>query len=1018
MRPVRLTMKAFGPFPGTEILDFEKLGGSPLFLINGPTGSGKTTILDAICYALYGKSTGDEREGSQMRCDFAERETLTEVTLVFDLAGKRYRIWRRPEQQRPKSRGDGFTLEKPKAELYEVLSTGEERLIVSSKVTEATAEIEALTGLNADQFRQVMVLPQGKFRQLLMAESKDREQIFGRLFQTQIYKKLEEHLKQQAGEIRRHADEQRQFNQGILQGVELENISALDAELAALLVTWEQAQTAKRQADQVYLEANQNLQLGQALADQFAQLELTRKKQRELSEQLPVFALKRQQLRKAELALKLVPLKKTVNRCQAEAKAAQAKRNQTQAAETAAKSRLQAAATAMQTVEPLTRHLDHCKQEGNELTKFSERAIQLAKTQKAVIVAEKAEQEAAGRLLAVNQALEKISAMREQSEKSWQIAQNSQAELAPKQLALKVLTDQVTARGELASKQKHLALVREKRLAAEQTVGQQLQTHEGIEQELKRLELKWYTGQAAILAKDLAEGTPCPVCGSTDHPAPAQSSIVLPTAAELEQAKDHRQRSQTRLNEGKESLAQFRSEENSLLSELENLSTKLGVAAEEPVNKLKQRHQALESVVKTLMQQQQQLTALATLIEQQKQEEQTARQNSAQTQQLVSEKRSALAAILAQMEIVKQELPEQYRQSGALEKAIALKQREIQNREQALAAIRKNHQECLSQWHTAAASLQAADETLLKAEAANNEARLTWESALAESSFASEQDHQEYCLGESALATLKQEIADFDQRFGVVTGALEQQTQALAGKQAPEIGSLKQLVEQATLLKGTAETAWLKLDNRRNQLETAKTKLKKAELQSRELEQRYALIGTLSDLANGLTGNKISLQRFVLSVLLDDVLVEASHRLRLMSKGRYQLLRKEDRSKGNKASGLELEVEDAYSGKVRPVATLSGGESFMAALAMALGLSEVVQAYAGGIRLDMLFIDEGFGSLDPEALDLAIRTLIDLQASGRMVGIISHVSELREQINVRLDVISERHGSRIELILP
>lgn len=182
-----------------------------------------------------------------------------------------------------------------------------------------------------------------------------------------------------------------------------------------------------------------------------------------------------------------------------------------------------------------------------------------------------------------------------------------------------------------------------------------------------------------------------------------------------------------------------------------------------------------------------------------------------------------------------------------------------------------------------------------------------------------------------------------------------------------------------------------------------------------ELEDRYSVIGTLSDVANGQTGNKISLQRFVLSVLLDDVLIDASQRLLHMSRGRYQLVRKEDRSKGNKASGLELEVEDAYTGKTRSVATLSGGESFMAALALALGLSDVVQAYAGGIRLDTLFIDEGFGSLDVESLDLAIQTLVDLQASGRMIGIISHVSELKEQMALRIDVLPDRTGSRVSL---
>jgi len=171
----------------------------------------------------------------------------------------------------------------------------------------------------------------------------------------------------------------------------------------------------------------------------------------------------------------------------------------------------------------------------------------------------------------------------------------------------------------------------------------------------------------------------------------------------------------------------------------------------------------------------------------------------------------------------------------------------------------------------------------------------------------------------------------------------------------------------------------------------------------------------LSQVANGQTSSRVSLQRFVLSVLLDDVLLEASHRLLLMSKGRYNLLRKEERSAGNVASGLDLEVEDTYSGRVRAVETLSGGEGFMAALALALGLSEVVQAYAGGIRLDVLFIDEGFGSLDPESLDLAIQTLMDLQQGGRMIGIISHVAELKEQMPLRIDIETSRLGSRIAM---
>jgi exonuclease SbcC len=268
-------------------------------------------------------------------------------------------------------------------------------------------------------------------------------------------------------------------------------------------------------------------------------------------------------------------------------------------------------------------------------------------------------------------------------------------------------------------------------------------------------------------------------------------------------------------------------------------------------------------------------------------------------------------------------------------------------------------------------------------------------------------------IGEDEQQVLKEEIDNFRTALASLKGAVEQLRTDLAEQTQPDMDKLEfELTEKSDLFKSFDEI-WRKLQERSNQLQAIKLKLAKAHEKNAELEAQYAVYGTLSEVANGQTGNKISLQRFVLSVLLDDVLIQASQRLYMMSNGRYQLVRKEDRAKGNKASGLDLEVEDGYTGKNRSVATLSGGESFMAALSLALGLSDVVQSYAGGIKLDTLFIDEGFGSLDPESLDLAIRTLIDLQASGRMIGIISHVSELKEQMALRIDVMSSKNGSSI-----
>jgi len=300
--------------------------------------------------------------------------------------------------------------------------------------------------------------------------------------------------------------------------------------------------------------------------------------------------------------------------------------------------------------------------------------------------------------------------------------------------------------------------------------------------------------------------------------------------------------------------------------------------------------------------------------------------------------------------------------------------------------------------------------------AQSNAAQQRWAQALESSPFDSENTYQSHQQSSGELQKLRQSLQDFENKLAGQEGALKEQLEFLADKQRPDLLVIEQKLQVAKQTLEEAETQWLVLDKRVDLLFSTQKTLLDMKQQAKKLEASYALYGTLSNVANGQSYEKISLQRFVLGVLLDDVLIEASHRLSLMSKGRYMLLRKTEKAKGNKASGLELMVDDAYTGVQRPVATLSGGESFMAALSLALGLSDVVQAYSGGIRLDMLFIDEGFGSLDPESLELAIRTLLDLQEAGRMVGVISHVSDLREQIPLRLDVISGHRGSHTELV--
>ncbi|MGO1298504.1 MAG: SbcC/MukB-like Walker B domain-containing protein, partial [Vibrio sp.] len=291
-----------------------------------------------------------------------------------------------------------------------------------------------------------------------------------------------------------------------------------------------------------------------------------------------------------------------------------------------------------------------------------------------------------------------------------------------------------------------------------------------------------------------------------------------------------------------------------------------------------------------------------------------------------------------------------------------------------------------------------------------------WITALAQSPFVDEAAYQQARLPHDVRSALAHEIQAFDGQFARLTGQIDSLHTQLAEQSVPDIRPLEETLNLRQIDVNTAFNQVTQHSSRMDNLQQVKAKLADLYARNQALEAKYQVYGTLSDIANGRTGAKVSLHRFVLGVLLDDVLIQASQRLQIMSRGRYLLKRKQERAKGNAGSGLDLMVEDGYTSKWRDVATLSGGESFMAALSLALGVSDVVQSYSGGVRLDTLFIDEGFGSLDPESLDLAIQTLVDLQQGGRTIGIISHVSELKEQIPLRLDIQSSRLGSQIELV--
>ncbi|WNL43195.1 SMC family ATPase [Halomonas sp. PAMB 3264] len=1012
MTPLVLTMQAFGPFAGVERLDFTALGRHPLFLINGPTGAGKSSILDAICFALYGQTTGEDRTGTQMRCDSANPALLTEVTLEFRLQERFYRIRRVPQQERPKARGEGTTTQNTEAQLWQLNEALEEQTcLVAKNVGEATAQVQALLGLDIKQFRQVMVLPQGKFRELLVAPSSEREKIFARLFQTQIFKRIEDELLERSKGIVARVKSHREHISGLLAGGELESEAALEEELAALSPRVEEATAGFEAARHERRQAEQRRDAGEeTLRQRQARDALIGEKSAHLKSADAIEG-ERHRLAQNERAQALrapfeaeAQARRTLEVAQKEWRQALAGLDDQRARTAKAQASLAEAATRFERLDELTerrRALGEYLEKGQALEELAARARQ----------AEQAHQQAHSTFHQQTQRLEEIRRQGEAASQRVEVLQAEYQRLAGAPAELNRHQALLTARRELEA----LADTERQTQAAEQRAAQTLERCQAetrrAEHDATECEMRWHQGQAALLAQTLQADAPCPVCGSHAHPAPAKPAGDIVTKEQVEQARTQAATARQAQQAAERALEATRFDARQHAEQRSRLRQALGEWAGAPLLELERAVSTIEASAARRESVEREIDALST------QRETLRRDWSAQDQRVKASQTERDAAkeqalrLTSQRDQLSESLPADARDPQALRASIQTLTADISEIETAHASARRAYDESVALQARAEERASGAKTRCEQAEQALESARAEWQKALAASPFEDTRAFEAARLDDPERQAAAQRVEAYQRRLDELVGAIASAEARLDDQPEPDMAALTADVEASQAREETRLEAWRGLSERQNALNGVRQKLQAAHEAQQELEAEYRLWGTLSDVANGRTGNRISLQRFVLGVLLDDVLIQASERLTRMSRGRYQLVRREDPSKGNSASGLELDVADTYTGKQRPVATLSGGESFMAALSLALGLSDVVQAYAGGIKLDTLFIDEGFGSLDQDALDQAIEVLCELQSSGRMIGIISHVSELKEQMPVRIEVAAHRLGS-------
>ena len=1010
MKPIKLTMQAFGPFAQTETIEFDKLGTNPLFLINGPTGSGKTSILDAICFALYGETTGNERQGIQMRCDMAAPTLLTEVTLEFSLHGKSYRVIRSPEQEAPKARGEGMTVRKHTAALYEI--TDEEKLI-TSKTTQVKTEVTNIIGLNETQFRQVMVLPQGKFRELLLATSKEREEIFGQLFQTDIYKKIEYALKDKASAISKAKDEFDNQIRGALQVAGVSSEAELTEQREALSAQFETVQKQEQESLAQLNAVKTELQKAEALSNEFKKREQAEIALKQHLEQSDAVSSRQLQLDNAKKASKVELPYVTLQNASKQTQELEQKVAKLSQDLTVANDAVKSKEGALQTAKEQAAQLPKLTEQQYQLEGMKGKLVEKSELEKAINAGLTQKSEFEVTLKKYIALKEKLTLEAQQGQKSLDQARvdvasigSVEAEIKQQQRLMQDLQKLTGLNQELA---KLDALTPSKQASVDQAKARYVE----LQRSADTLELSWHNAQAAVLAQRLQAGEMCPVCGSVEHPQPAQFVGEEVTKDQVQNARNIEREGQVTLNQLNNQLEQHNIAIGQYKQQIEQLSVELGQNASMDLG-------ALQASMQQLNERLQQLSSINLVQLEQSVNELNQRCvtgegkiNDLQNQMAANE--STIKVNQEQLAKLSASLDAKYSSLDVLEQDTVAIQKQIAELNATFEAAQNHSQQAVLAKTNIESQLTTNQQWLNEALERLNTAQTDWAQALQASAFEDEAQFLTSKVDEAEMQVWQQEIDAFKQTQIKLEQTLADLSSTLADLVLPDIEELN--VKLNSVQQGYVE-ARNQLDSTRSlfeRLEKVRNDIATLHDKNTKLEDEYKVFGTLYDVASGKTGSRISLHRFVLGVLLDDVLIQASQRLSLMSKGRYILARKTEGFKGAAGRGLDLVVEDSYTGKTRDVATLSGGESFMAALALALGLSDVVQSYSGGIRLDTLFIDEGFGSLDPESLDLAIQTLVDLQQTGRMIGVISHVSELKEQMAQRIDVEPSRLGSTVSV---
>jgi exonuclease SbcC len=982
----RLELAAFGPYPGREVVDFDRLGADGLFLLHGDTGAGKTTLLDAVAYALYGSVPGVRDQARRLRCDYADEATHTEVSLELTVQGHRLRLVRSPEYQRGKKRGGGTTTQKAKASLAWIgpspCGYPPDGLI---RIDDIARTVERLLGLTKEQFFQVVLLPQGEFARFLRADTELREKLLEKLFGTRRFALVEQWFRDRRQQRRRALDEGRQSVRELVarlaqaadeeppdgDGAGEEWLAGLveqaGAELTGAVLAESETAAERKRAEDELVECR-------TIAERVRRVHSATEELTELAGQAEALASWRAELDAAGRAVAVLSADREL-------------------------AGLIRSARATQRLE--VEHAEQCARLGHDQPAASAADLRATAGRLreqagalAGLVAEARQQDAdLARLTAIDQAArcvqhaqqeltERLSALPHQIARARAGVEQATAAAA----ALPGLKSTCEAAAEIAAAAASLPEVEQALHSASARHRRAVDVHQRAREAVLDIRQRRLDGMAAELSAALSAGQPCPVCGSAQHPHPAPVDAAAVTAVDEHQA-----------TQAEQQALEERQAAGAALTDTEPRHAALAgrVAGRSIAEAESAQQQALENY------------------------ERTAR---------VADERDERVWALGDLE---RELDAAHAERGAAQATLAAMEQEradltarTADRRARLDAARDGHPN-VGAHRQHVLDLVQATEALAEARSARAaaqeqiaEQRNVVTHAAQAAGFADIDTAREATRADEVTAELARRLSEAERREALARRVLAEPE--LAGIDPATDVDLTAAIDAADAARARCERAVVLASHARRRdrdIRGLVTRLRAAWRELAPVEAEFEELSALTDVVNGRGQNarRMSLRAYVLAARLEEVAIAASARLLRMSHGRYSFVHTDEPGQRGTRGGLGLDVLDDYSGRVRPARTLSGGETFIASLALALGLADVVASQSGGTVLDTLFVDEGFGGLDAQTLDEVMDTLDELRAGGRVVGLVSHVEDLRQRIPVRLHVRRARTGSVLEL---